>query len=97
MRCRLLLWIALGLLGAALLVPVAAVAQDSVDADSAVLGSEFDTRMTEGTIERVSNTLLIIAASTGFMLVLYIGHTSPRRRVRVANRRRNRREATVSL
>lgn len=53
---------------------------------------EFDGRTTEGTIDRVSNTLVGIAIGIGVMLVIYIWHTNPHRRVRVATRRRDRKE-----
>lgn len=64
--------------------PVAAVAQ----ADTEV----FDEDETESTIDRVRTQLLVIAAVTGALLVVYIWHTDPQRRLRVATRRRDARE-----
>ena len=63
----------------------------------------FDGNETEGTIDRVRLQLLGVAAITGALLVVYIWHTDPERRRRVALRRRDRRErlrcrhSTVSL
>ena len=52
----------------------------------------FDGNETEGTIDRVRLQLLGVAAITGALLVVYIWHTDPERRRRVALRRRDRRE-----
>ena len=59
----------------------------------------FDANETEGTIERVRYQLLGVAAITGALLVGYIWHTDPQRRLRVATRRRENREraAIVAL
>ena len=59
----------------------------------------FDANETEGTIERVRYQLLGVAAVTGALLVGYIWHTDPQRRLRVATRRRENREraAIVAL
>ncbi len=53
----------------------------------------FDENESEATIRWVTRALVGIAAGTGFLLVIYIWHTNPRRRLRVATRRRERRES----
>lgn len=45
-----------------------------------------------GDIERIRTSLFAIAAVTGGLLVVYIWHTNPRRRMEVAVRRRAARE-----
>ncbi len=91
-RSRFLL---MGLLMALLLaVASPARAQDgsSGDPDPVADADVFDENESEATIEWVTFTLVGIAVCTGLLLVLYIWHTSPRRRLRVATRRRERRD-----
>ncbi len=66
--------------------------QDSEGDDGVVEDEGFDENETEGTIDRVRLQLLAIAAVTGGLLVVYIWHTDPQRRQRVADRRRDDRE-----
>lgn len=65
-------------------MPVAALAQD---ADEAFTADE-----TADDIDRIRTSLYVIAAVTGGLLVVYIWHTNPRRRMDVAVRRRAARE-----
>ncbi len=57
----------------------------------------FDENESEATIEWVTRSLVGIAGGTGFLLVVYLWHTNPSHRLRVATRRRERREATTRL
>ena len=75
--------------GAAEAVPWQDDPSDSEPSDS---DDVFDANETEGTIERVRYQLLAVAAVTGVLLVGYIWHTDPQRRLRVATRRREDRE-----
>lgn len=59
---------------------------DSTEADE----EEFDGRSTEDTVRFVVGTLVGIAAVTTVMMLVFIWHTSPRRRLRVATRRADR-------
>jgi len=56
------------------------------------VSAEFDAAETEATIDRVRTMLFVIAAVTGGLLVVYIWHTNPRRRMAAAVRRRDARE-----
>jgi uncharacterized membrane protein YgaE (UPF0421/DUF939 family) len=70
-------------------------AASAAGATPATLGQDaeaFDANETEGTIDRVRYQLLGVAAITGALLVGYIWHTDPQRRLRVAHRRREDRE-----
>lgn len=64
--------------------PAVALAQDD--------STEFTADETAGDIDRIRVALYAIAAATGTLLVLYIWHTNPRRRMDVAVRRRAARE-----
>lgn len=64
--------------------PVAALGQDA--------NEEFTADETAGDIERIQSSLYVIAALTGGLLVIYIWHTNPRRRMDVAVRRQLARE-----
>lgn len=65
-----------------------ALAQDAPVPES----SEFFVDGTETTVDRVRTSLFVIAAVTGGLLVVYIWHTNPRRRMAAAVRRREARE-----
>ena len=54
--------------------------------------TEFTADETAGDIDRIRTSLLVIAAATGVLLVVYVWHTNPRRRMDVAVRRRAARE-----
>lgn len=64
--------------------PVAAVAQDAQEA--------FTADETASDIDRIRHSLFVIAAVIGGLLVIYVWHTNPRRRMDVAIRRRAARE-----
>jgi hypothetical protein len=64
--------------------PVAAQV-DGIDAENDV----FDANETESTIDAIRYQLWGIAGITGALLVVYIWHTDPARRQRVADRRRS--------
>ena len=66
---------------------VAPAAAQSEDPDA-----EFTADETAGDIERIRTALYVIAAVTGGLLVIYVWHTNPRRRMDVAVRRRAARE-----
>ena len=66
---------------------VAPAAAQSEDPDA-----EFTADATAGDIERIRTALYVIAAVTGGLLVIYVWHTNPRRRMDVAVRRRAARE-----
>lgn len=70
--------LAVGLWGA-MVAPVAAQDTDT---------EAFDENETEGTVDAVRYQLWGVAAITGALLVVYIWHTDPARRQRVADRRR---------
>lgn len=72
--------------GALVLGPGAAISAGQSD------GEPFTADETAGDIERIRTSLFVIAAVTGGLLVLYIWHTNPRRRMDVAVRRRDARE-----
>lgn len=57
----------------------------------------FDENETQGTVESIRLQLWGIAAVTGGLLVVYIWHTDPARRQRVADRRRADREFADAL
>jgi hypothetical protein len=74
---------------------VTVTAGGAAGATPATLGQDaeaFDANETEGTIDRVRYQLLGVAAITGVLLVGYLWHTDPQRRLRVAHRRREDRE-----
>ena len=75
-------------------VSIPAGAQDDPSGDPAVEVEAFDENESEATVEWVTRSLVGIAAGTGLLLVGYIWHTSPRRRLRVATRRREDREVS---
>ena len=80
-------------LGVLVLAGPAAATTPNQDPEGDVEVDEgFDENETEGTIDRVRLQLLAIAAVTGGLLVVYIWHTDPQRRQRVADRRRDDRE-----
>jgi hypothetical protein len=83
-------------LGLALVMAVSipAAAQDDPSGEPADEVEVFDENESEATVEWVTRALVGIAAGTGLLLVGYIWHTSPRRRLRVATRRREDREAS---
>ena len=64
--------------------PAASVAQGADE--------EFTADETAGDIDRIRTSLYVIAAVTGGLLVVFIWHTNPRRRMDVAIRRRAARE-----
>lgn len=80
------------MVGALLLAMVAAgpvSAQATTDSGASDSGAvEFSADETAATIERIRTTLYMIAMATGGLLVVYIWHTNPRRRMGVASRRR---------
>ncbi|MGB1506477.1 MAG: hypothetical protein ACPHDT_13435 [Acidimicrobiales bacterium] len=79
---------ALLLVGAAFMVVMVAPVEAFVEH-----GQEgFTADETASDIERIRNSLYIVAAVTGGLLVIYIWHTNPRRRMDVAIRRRTVRE-----
>lgn len=86
-RGRLALVVILVVAASVLSVPAAAGGAVPVQDDGV-----FDANETQGTIERVRYQLLGIAAVAGALLVGYIWHTDPQRRLRVATRRRDARE-----
>lgn len=49
---------------------------------------EFTADETAGDIDRIRTSLIVIAVATGALLVVYVWHTNPRRRMDVAVRRR---------
>lgn len=55
----------------------------------------FDGRSTDDTVRLVVGALIGIAAATALMMFMFIWHTSPRRRLRVATRRAARRRANA--
>ena len=67
--------------------PVAAQV-DGIDAENDV----FDANETESTIDAIRYQLWGIAGITGALLVVYVWHTDPARRQRVADRRQSERE-----
>lgn len=71
--------------------PVAAQV-DGIDAENDV----FDANETESTIDAIRYQLWGIAGITGALLVVYIWHTDPARRQRVADRRRSERERAAA-
>ena len=71
--------------------PVAAQV-DGIDAENDV----FDANETESTIDAIRYQLWGIAGITGALLVVYIWHTDPARRQRVADRRRSERERATA-
>ena len=71
--------------------PVAAQV-DGNDAENDV----FDANETESTIDAIRYQLWGIAGITGALLVVYIWHTDPARRQRVADRRRSERERAAA-
>ena len=79
-------------LGGLLLAAVAAgpvSAQATTDSGASDSGAaEFSADETAATIERIRPMLYMIAVATGGLLVVYIWHTNPRRRMGVASRRR---------
>lgn len=81
-------------LALAMAVSIPAGAQDDPSGEPAVEVEAFDENESEATVEWVTRALVGIAAGTGLLLVGYIWHTSPRRRLRVATRRREDREAS---
>jgi hypothetical protein len=56
----------------------------------------FDANETESTIDAIRYQLWGIAGITGALLVVYIWHTDPARRQRVADRRRSERERAAA-
>ena len=77
--------------GVWLAVVAPAAAQDTDDADA------FDENETEGTVDSVRYQLWAVAGVTGALLVVYIWHTDPERRQRVADRRQADREHADAL
>jgi hypothetical protein len=71
--------------------PVAAQV-DGIDAENDV----FDANETESTIDAIRYQLWGIAGITGVLLVLYVWHTDPARRQRVADRRQSKRELAAA-
>ena len=71
--------------------PVAAQV-GGIDAENDV----FDANETESTIDAIRYQLWGIAGITGALLVVYIWHTDPARRQRVADRRRSERERAAA-
>lgn len=65
---------------------------DGIDAENDV----FDANETESTIDAIRYQLWGIAGITGALLVVYIWHTDPARRQRVADRRRSERERAAA-
>jgi hypothetical protein len=57
---------------------------------------EFDGRSTADTVRVVVGSLIAVAGATAILMLVFIWHTSPRRRFRVANRRAERRRAEVT-
>jgi len=70
----------------------------SVDSESLPAGDEndFDGRSTQDTVRLVVGSLIAIAVGTAVMMVVFVWHTSPRRRLRVATRRAERRRAEAA-
>jgi hypothetical protein len=62
---------------------------------SATGQDEFDGRSTEDTVRLVVGTLVGIAGVTSVMMLVFVWHTSPRRRLRVATRRAERHRVRV--
>lgn len=56
----------------------------------------FDANETESTIDAIRYQLWGIAGVTGALLVVYVWHTDPARRQRVADRRRSERELATA-
>ena len=56
----------------------------------------FDANETESTIDAIRYQLWGIAGITGVLLVLYVWHTDPARRQRVADRRQSKRELAAA-
>ena len=73
-----------------LAVAVPATAQDTDD-------DVFDENETEGTVDSVRYQLWAVAGVTGALLVVYIWHTDPARRQRVADRRQADRDYADAL
>ena len=57
---------------------------------------EFDGRTTADTVRLVVGSLIAIAIGTALLMLMFIWHTSPRRRFRVATRRAERRRAEAA-
>ena len=83
--------------GPAMAMPIA-VQDDPVEADGQpdAIDDEFDGRSTRDTVRLVVGSLIGIAAGTAVMMVVFVWHTSPRRRLRVATRRAERRRAQAA-
>ena len=85
------------LMATAIVASAPAQAQDDTPREPPVEADVFDESESEATVEWVTRALVAIGAGTGLLLVGYIWHTSPRRRLRVAIRRREDREASRRL
>ena len=73
------------------------VYQDTEPDDPAVADDdEFDGRSTADTVNIVVGSLIAVAGGTAFLMLMFIWHTNPRRRLRVAIRRAERRRAKVA-
>ncbi len=97
-RIRSLIVLIVLVVSMATAVPATGHAGHSHAGDAAAAETDiFDENESESTIRWVTRALVGIAAGTGLLLVVYIWHTSPRRRLRVATRRRERREASRRL
>lgn len=97
-------------IGSALLLPSVAAATTAVAQQTervaptgAPIGAEigqaaddgFDGRSTRDTVRFVVGALVAIAGATTVSLLVFVWHTSPRRRQRVANRRAERHRAEL--
>ena len=57
---------------------------------------EFDGRSTADTVRVVVGSLIAVAGATAILMLVFIWHTSPRRRFRVATRRGERRRSQLA-
>ena len=66
------------------------------DAPTAADEEEFDGRSTAATVRLVVTSLIAVAGVTAIMMLMFIWHTSPRRRFRIATRRAEQRRSEVA-